>query len=425
MPVDPSIFGGRPQMRSVEDFDRQAVDLANQRVLGDMGRLNLLAKQREFAAQDQAASQANALAALQRQMAGASDPELAKAYRGRGYFGEAQALEGKMLGQQETQSKIAKTAQGIEADKYKLAFDRINATRDIVSKAGGKEQLKQLLADAASGDNPVLDVQTVQAMYLDAPDDPAQWGAFQSDALMKTADAKTRIAQISPDANARLQAETAAANRERMAADAAAGRAVQVRGQDIGSARARENLAFQMEKDERDRTQPKPKPAGPMSVTLQKELIESDDAVQANSSVKATLESALKLNDKAYSGYGAKTRAVARSNVPFESEAANATIDLDNMMTGQALESLKAVFGGMPTEGERKILLDMQASVDKTPAQRKSIIDRAITAADRRAKMASAKAKAIRSGTYLTEGAEMPVPGGDTAVDAALKKYGM
>ncbi|WP_230682031.1 hypothetical protein, partial [Streptococcus pneumoniae] len=50
------------------------------------------------------------------------------------------------------------------------------------------------------------------------------------------------------------------------------------------------------------------------------------------------------------------------------------------------------------------ILLDMQASADKTPAQREIIMDRAIAAAQRRGDFASKKAGSIRGGTYLTEG---------------------
>jgi hypothetical protein len=157
-----------------------------------------------------------------------------------------------------------------------------------------------------------------------------------------------------------------------------------------------------------DKPIPSPRQASPMSATLQKELIEADDAVQTNRSIQATLKAALDLNDTAYSGYAAKGRAVVRSNLPGQSPEADATINLDNMMTGQALESLKAIFGGMPTEGERKVLLDMQASADKTPLQRKAIINRAIAAAARRAKAAEAKAAAIRGGTYLTEGFTPP-----------------
>jgi hypothetical protein len=144
---------------------------------------------------------------------------------------------------------------------------------------------------------------------------------------------------------------------------------------------------------------------GPMSVTLQKELLESDDAVQSAASVVRALETAKAQNKTAYSGYLAKPRATLTSNVvPGGTAAADATIDIDNLMTGQGLESMKAIFGAAPTEGERKILLDMQASVDKTPVQREAIMDRAIAAAKRRAAYADAKAKAIRDGSYLTDG---------------------
>ena len=178
----------------------------------------------------------------------------------------------------------------------------------------------------------------------------------------------------------------------RARSEGAANRGVTLRGQNMADARSARTQAGK----------------GPMSVTLQKELLESDDALQGSKSVVATLQNALTLNDKAYSGYGAKQRAVVRSNLPGESPEANATIDLDNMMTGQALESLKLVFGGMPTEGERKILLDMQASADKTPAQRKAIMERAISAAQRRGDFAARKAEAIRNGTYLTDGVAEP-----------------
>jgi hypothetical protein len=142
-----------------------------------------------------------------------------------------------------------------------------------------------------------------------------------------------------------------------------------------------------------------------MSPTMQKEVFEADDTVQSGRAVINILTQAKDLNDKAYSGWGAKGRAVITSNLGG-SESADATINLDNMMTGQALESLKLVFGGMPTEGERKILLEMQASADKTPGQRKDIIDRAIKAAQTRVAFNEKKGKALRDGTYMTQGVE-------------------
>ncbi len=142
--------------------------------------------------------------------------------------------------------------------------------------------------------------------------------------------------------------------------------------------------------------------ATPLSAAAQKEVFESDEITQASKNAIGMLQEAKKLNSQAYSGYGAKARAVIRSNLPGEDAGANATVDLDNLMTGQALESLKATFGGMPTEGERKILLDIQASADKTPKQRESILQRAIEAAERRVQFNEKKSGSLRDGTYFS-----------------------
>lgn len=160
-----------------------------------------------------------------------------------------------------------------------------------------------------------------------------------------------------------------------------------------------------------------------LSASAQKELFEADELAQASANAVGMLKEALTLNDKAYSGYGAKERAVIRSNLPGNDEGADATINLDNLMTGQALESLKAVFGGMPTEGERKILLDMQASADKTPKQRKAILDRAVQATERRLKFNKSKGDALRKGSYFTEG--VPIQESGPAQSAQPTKPGV
>ena len=159
-----------------------------------------------------------------------------------------------------------------------------------------------------------------------------------------------------------------------------------------------------------------------LSATAEKELFEADDNIKSTNSTIGLLQQAKDFNNKAYSGYFAKSRAVARSNLPGESEQANATIQLDNIMTTQALESLKSTFGAAPTEGERKILLDIQASADKTPKQREEIIDRAIKAAENRMRFNVNKAKSLRSGTYNSVDPQASPQGAD--IDALLKKYG-
>lgn len=144
--------------------------------------------------------------------------------------------------------------------------------------------------------------------------------------------------------------------------------------------------------------------SGNMSATAQKELFEAEDMVLAGENVKSSIDSALALNDTAYSGYGAGERATIRSNLPGQSEGADATVQMNNIILGQALESLKATFGGSPTEGERAILVQLQASVDKTPAQRKAILEKAKELADKRVTFNKQKAAQLRTGEYLSEG---------------------
>lgn len=175
-------------------------------------------------------------------------------------------------------------------------------------------------------------------------------------------------------------------------------------------------------------TNPKEDKGYSPSPQAQKELFETDDTIQKSESVIGVLNQALSINNKAYSGVGAKARAVAQSNIPgMADDRANATIDFDNMMTGQALESLKIVFGGMPTEGERKILLDLQASVDKTPEQRKAIIDRAIGLVNRRLTFNKKKASGLRTGKYFDEefNQEQPAAGQPKQQAQPQKKSGV
>lgn len=146
---------------------------------------------------------------------------------------------------------------------------------------------------------------------------------------------------------------------------------------------------------------------GKMSPTAQKELFEADEGIQSAANVISMLGKAKEINKSAMYGPYATIRAKGLSLLPGENDAANKTIDLDNIMTGQALESLKLIFGGMPTEGERKILLDMQASADKTPAQREAILDRAMEMANRRMAFNKSKAESLRSGNYFKEGPQI------------------
>lgn len=160
----------------------------------------------------------------------------------------------------------------------------------------------------------------------------------------------------------------------------------------------------------------------PITGVQARELNDADEAVFQSGLVQKQLQAALDLNDKAYSGFGALTRAEAAGKITGmvggkPNAEADATISLNNIITTQALESLKLTFGAAPTEGERKILLEIQGSVDKTPAQRKDIFERAMTMAKAKQGFHSRKAEAIRSGTWSKQNYN---PSEDTG---GIKKY--
>lgn len=148
-----------------------------------------------------------------------------------------------------------------------------------------------------------------------------------------------------------------------------------------------------------------------LSPAAQKELFDADDAVQAGGAVVGALGQALAINDKAYSGPMAETRGKYGALVGLE--GSKETEDLRNIIQSQVLESLKAVFGGMPTEGERQVLMEVQGSVEQAPEVRKGIYERAKAAAERRIAYNAAKADSLRNGTYFdaAPGAPAVAPG--------------
>lgn len=144
--------------------------------------------------------------------------------------------------------------------------------------------------------------------------------------------------------------------------------------------------------------------AGPMSAAAQKELIETDEQIQGGAAALDSLNQARAINEKAMGGFGSGALATAGTILPdaLRPATVDATQNLDNILQSGALPQLKAIFGGMPTEGERKILLDIQGSSSKPAAVRKDIFDRAQKAIEQRMKFSQDKAKSLRSGTYFT-----------------------
>lgn len=146
-----------------------------------------------------------------------------------------------------------------------------------------------------------------------------------------------------------------------------------------------------------------------MDSQAKKELAEADDFIGQTQAAIGALKEAQRLNSTAYDGLAASQRAGAMNATSMLSTPeSQATANLQNVVTNQALQSLRATFGGNPTEGERKILLEVAGSVNQPAAVRAEIYNRALALAQQRLAINQQKAEALRGGTYYGQGGQPP-----------------
>jgi len=150
----------------------------------------------------------------------------------------------------------------------------------------------------------------------------------------------------------------------------------------------------ELSKDERDR------------------IYSARDKISASSESITALQEARRLSDLAYDGPLAGVRATGASAFPgkFEPEGTQETIEFDLLLKQQILPQLKEIFGASPTEGERKILLELQGSSSLSKPVRNKMIDRAIEAAQRRMALRQQEVDDILQGTYFMPGRDVKVP---------------
>lgn len=142
-----------------------------------------------------------------------------------------------------------------------------------------------------------------------------------------------------------------------------------------------------------------------IDATTKKAIDEADDFVAQTQTAIGALNEAQRLNKIAYSGLAAGGRATVQNNV-YGTDSSSATTQLQNVVTNQALQSLRATFGGNPTEGERKILMDVAGSVNMSAKDRAEIYARALVQANQRLAINQQKAEALRTGKYYNPGGQ-------------------
>lgn len=129
------------------------------------------------------------------------------------------------------------------------------------------------------------------------------------------------------------------------------------------------------------------------------------------------LRKALDLNKTAYDGAFANERATMMNNIPLVggTKASFDTTEYNNLVTGQALESLKTTFGAAPTEGERAMLLKLQASAEYPAPVRKRILDEAIATIEKKKASNERQIKTvIGSAKTVSQGENAPSVTGGT-----------
>jgi hypothetical protein len=142
-----------------------------------------------------------------------------------------------------------------------------------------------------------------------------------------------------------------------------------------------------------------------LSKSAQDRIIQIRERMASSQEGVAGLTEARQLSDLAFEGPGANLRAAAAAAAPDRMvlEGARETIEFDLLLKQQVLPQLKSIFGAAPTEGERKILLELQGSSSLPKSVRNKVLDRAIAAAQRRMAMDQQEEAAILSGSYFTK----------------------
>lgn len=138
---------------------------------------------------------------------------------------------------------------------------------------------------------------------------------------------------------------------------------------------------------------------------------ETEDSISGARQSLADIQEAYRLNENSFAG-GLLDRGrralleAAGSDAPIVVN----TRRLENLLGQQGLEKLKATFGGQPTEGERKILLELEGIGSKSIEERKQIIQRAYTVLRQRIAREERRLDDIVSGRYRER--SQTTPGG-------------
>ncbi len=149
------------------------------------------------------------------------------------------------------------------------------------------------------------------------------------------------------------------------------------------------------------------------SATELKELWKSEDELPVLDNTIASLDRALELNDKTFTGYTAGVRGALGTKVwggdmLVDPNAAAATEEWGKIMSMEAIQAMAANLKGATTDMELNRFVEMLADPTTPPAIRKGIINRMKTLAERQKAIKTQRIKELR-GSNGNGGAPQPV----------------
>jgi hypothetical protein len=148
------------------------------------------------------------------------------------------------------------------------------------------------------------------------------------------------------------------------------------------------------------------------SATELREIIKTEDLVNGRLSGIRAVQDALGLNQQAYDGSIAGVRVKLGQLFSSDDPTYVASEQLENLVKSGALANLKATFGGNPTEGERKALMDLQANLGKPRAVREKLLRRLLEEMQIGLKDQTSRLDRLKGGEYGRYQQPSPAPRG-------------
>jgi hypothetical protein len=164
--------------------------------------------------------------------------------------------------------------------------------------------------------------------------------------------------------------------------------------------------------------------AQPLSAADKKAIMAAEDDNAVLVGTIDTLSRAKELNSKTFTGATAGARgwigtAVPGASAVIDPEAAKATREFGQLMSGEAIKSMAETLKGATTDREMGRFLEMLADPSTPPDIRERTINRMLQLAERQRKINDSRVADMRGGTYYKPGHGNPVAASESAPPSA------